>query len=162
MRIESFEGQREDEEIKAVWQQHPWVLSKAAILIIVIIFIGSLPLAIFSPSWGVKLILLSIGIAGLYGILSYYLWLNTVYILTNERIFAIFQRHLFHRTNNEVPLSNIQNVSHSKKGIWQTMFDFGEVEIETSGAKTAMILKNVGNPYQVQQKILSKELEKEN
>ncbi len=162
MRIESFEGQREDEEIKAVWQQHPWVLSKAALLIVVIIFVGSIPAATFSPSWGFELILLGIGIAGLYGILAYYLWLNTVYILTNERIFAIFQRRLFYRTNNEVPLSNIQNVSHIKKGIWQTVFDFGEVEIETSGAKTAMILKNVANPYQVQQKILSKELAKEN
>jgi len=161
MRIESFEGQREDEEIKAVWQQHPWILSKAALIIIVIIFVGSIPAAVFSPSWGFELVLLSIGIAGLYGILAYYLWLNTVYILTNERIFAIFQRHLFHRINNEVPLSNIQNVSHIKKGLWQTMFDYGEVEIETAGAKTAMILKNVPNPYQAQQKILSKELKKE-
>lgn len=157
MIIESFDGQRDNEEIKAVWRQHPWVMSRAALIAIILIFIGSLPLAIFSASWGIEALLLFIGIAGLYIVLHLYLWLNTIYILTDQRVFAIVQHRLFHRTNNEVPLENIQNVSHAKKGPWQMMFDYGEVEVETSGAKTAMRLKNVERPYFVQQKILAKE-----
>ena len=162
MIIESFDGQREDEDITAVYRQHPWVMAKAGILAVILIVIGSIPLAIgFSWgtvgfSWGTECLLLFIALAGLYFTLNLYLWLNTIYILTTQRIFGIVQKGLFHRINNEVPLANIQNVAHVKKGIWQMAFDFGEVEIQTSGSKTAMTLGNIERPYQVQQRILAK------
>jgi hypothetical protein len=156
MIIESFDGQREDEDITAVYRQHPWVMAKTGLVAVIIIVVGSIPLAV-GFSWGVESLLLFIAIAGLYFLRRIYLWLNTIYILTTQRIFAIMQRGLFHRINNEVPLANIQNASHAKKGIWQMAFDFGEVEIQTSGSKTAMVLENVERPYQVQQRILARE-----
>lgn len=95
-------------------------------------------------------------VAFIYGLSQWYLWFNTIYFLTNERIFAISQRRVLYRITNEVPLKNIQNVMHTKRGLWQMMFNFGDVEIETSGTKTAMILRSVERPYLVQQKILDK------
>lgn len=157
MIIESFDGQREDEDIVATWRQHPWVLSKTALWIILIGIIGSLPLAIWSPSWGVKFMLLGFVIAALYGLMRYYLWLNTIYILTNQRIFSIAQKGIFFRSNTEVPLANIQNVSHTQRGLFQMTLKYGDIEIETAGTKTAMFLKNVEKPYLVQQKILAKQ-----
>jgi len=157
MIIESFDGQREDEEITATWRQHPWVLMKPSIVVAVIIVLGSLPEAIWSPSWGITFMLLFTVVALLYGLMGYYLWLNTIYVLTNQRIFAITQKALFYRLNTEVPLVNIQNVSHSQKGPGQMLLGFGNVEVETSGAKTAMSLKNVEKPYRVQQKILARQ-----
>lgn len=155
MIVDSFEGQRGDEDILAVWRQHPWVLVRPAVFVILILAIVSIPMAL-SASWGLDFLLFAGAIDLLYGVSRFYLWFNTIYILTNQRIFAIIQSHLLVRTNNEVPLVNIQNVSHTKKGLAQMMFDFGEVEIETSGAKTAMRLKNVEKPYQAQQRILAK------
>jgi len=155
--IDSFDGQRENEEIVAAWRQHPWVMARAAFLAIIIILIGSLPWALFSVSWGWQVTLFFAAIAGLYLLANLYLWLNTIYFLTSERIFAIRQKQLLVRTNNEVPLVNIQNVSHTKKGLWQMLFDYGTVEVETSGAKTALRMPNVTCPYQAQQKILSSE-----
>jgi uncharacterized membrane protein YdbT with pleckstrin-like domain len=157
MTIESFDGQRESEEIAGVWRQHPLVLFKPLFWCVLIFFVGSIPQLTWSPSWGYLFWLFFAAISGLYGILSYFLWLNTIYILTNERIFAIAHRALFFRSNNEVPLKNLQNVAHVKRGIFQMLFDFGSVEIETSGTKTAMTIKNVEHPYLVQQKILSTE-----
>jgi len=157
MIIESFDGQREDEKIVATWRQHPWVLHRSGLITIIIALIGSLPQAIWSPSWGAKFMILGFVVAALYGLSKYYLWLNTIYILTNQRIFTILQKGLFFRTNIEVPLTNIQNASHTQKGLFQTLLKYGDVEIETSGAKTAMTLKNVEKPYRVQQKILAKQ-----
>ena len=156
MIIESFDGQRDDEDIVAVYRQHPFIMTKSALIAVFLIFIGSIPLAI-GFSWGVECLILFVAVAGLYFLAHIYLWLNTIYILTNQRIFAIVQRRLFHRANNEVPLPNIQNVAHEKKGVFQMALDYGEVEIQTSGSKTAMVLRNVEHPYQVQQKILAKE-----
>ena len=157
MHIKSFDGQREDEEIIAVWRQHPWVLSRSALIGALIIAVGSLPEAIWSPSWGWGAVLIFAAIALIFGGIRFYLWFNTIYILTNQRIMAICQKGVMYRTTNEVPLQNIQNVCHTKKGLSQMLLDFGEVEIETSGAKTAMIIKNIERPYKVQQRILARQ-----
>jgi len=159
MIIESFDGQKEGEEIVAVWRQHPWVLARPSLIAIALILIGSVPMAFWSPSWSAISILFFVGIAGIYLIISFYLWLNTIYILTNERVFSIYQNSAFSRTTNEVPLKNIQNASHTKKGIFQMMFDYGTVRVQTAGPSTAMEIRNVNNPYQVQQTVL-KDLEK--
>lgn len=156
MKIDSFEGQREDENIVCVWRQHAFTLTKTGFVCAGVILLGSLPEAIWSPSWGVSAILLFILIAFVYALTHWYMWFNTIYFLTNERIFAITQRRPLYRLTNEVPLKNIQNVMHSKKGLWQMMFNFGDVEIETSGAKTAMLLRAVEHPCLVQQRILDK------
>jgi len=159
MIIESFDGQNEGEKIIAVWRQHPFVFFKSSLVGILIILIGSIPQAFWDPSWGIKLIILAIGIAGIYALSVIYLWLNTIFILTSERVFSIYQSSIFSRTTNEVPLRNIQNASHSKKGIFQMMLDFGKVDIQTAGSSIALSMKNVNNPYQVQQAVL-KDLEK--
>ncbi len=159
MIIESFDGQKEGEKIIAVWRQHPFVFFKSSLVGILIILIGSIPQAFWDPSWGIKLIILAIGIAGIYALSVIYLWLNTIFILTSERVFSIYQSSIFSRTTNEVPLRNIQNASHSKKGIFQMMLDFGKVDIQTAGSSIALSMKNVNNPYQVQQAVL-KDLEK--
>lgn len=159
MIIDSFEGQKEGEEIVAVWRQHLWVLARPSLIAISLILIGSVPMAFWSPSWSVISILLFVGIAGIYLIIMFYLWFNTIYILTNERVFSIYQNSVFSRTTNEVPLKNIQNASHSKKGIFQMLLDFGQVDIQTAGSSIALSMRNVNHPYQVQQVVL-KDLEK--
>ena len=105
------------------------------------------------------MIILAVVIAGIYMLVAVYLWLNTVFILTDERVFSIYQNSFFSRTTNEVPLRNIQNASHSKKGIFQMLLDFGQVNIQTAGSSVALSMKNVNHPYQVQQTVL-KDLEK--
>jgi uncharacterized membrane protein YdbT with pleckstrin-like domain len=158
MIIDSFDGQKEGEEIVAVWRQHPWVLSRPSFIAILLVLIGSVPQAFWDPSWGIKLIILFFGIAGIYVLSAVYLWLNTIFILTDQRVFSIYQNSIFSRVTNEVPLRNIQNASHSKKGIFQMLLDFGTVDIQTAGSSIALSIKNVNNPYQVQQAVL-KDLE---
>jgi len=157
MEIESFEGQKDNEKIIASWRQHPWVLFKPSLVVILVIIIGSLPLALSEVSWATKFLIFFIAVGGVYFALELYLWLCTMYILTNERLLAISQSRLLMRTINEVPLRNIQNVSHTKKGLFQMMLDYGSVEIQTAGSTTAMTLRNVERPYKVQQKILTRE-----
>lgn len=162
MLIESFDGQRENEEIVKSYYQHPITLLKSGFISILIIGLTTIPYASSRAVWTFYLLLLGILVSAAYFTLHYYLWLNTIYILTNERIFAIVQNKLLMRKNSELPLSNIQHVSHTKSGIFQMILDYGEVEIQTAGSTTAMTLKNLSRPYQAQQKILqqSKDIEK--
>lgn len=158
MEIESFDGQKEGEKIVKVWRAHAWVLSRAGFFFALFVVVGSLPAALFSPSWGAKFLLFFVTIGGIYLILQVYLYINTVYILSSERVLSINQSKILVRTINEVPLQNIQNVSHTRKGLTQMLMNYGTVEVQTAGSTTAMQIKNIAHPYLVQQQILAKNL----
>jgi len=155
--IESFDGQKQGEKIVKVWRAHAWVMSHAGFVFALFIIVGSLPAAFFSPSWGAKFLIFVTAIGAIYLILQVYLYINTIYILTSERVLSINQSRFLVRTINEVPLQNIQNVSHTRKGLTQMLMDYGTVEIQTSGSTVAMHIKKVPHPYLVQQKIFDAE-----
>jgi len=158
MNIVSFDGQKEGEKIIRAWRAHTWVLSRAGFVFALIVIIGSIPAAFTSVSWAAKFLIFAAAIGGIYLILQVYLYINTIYILTSERVLAINQSRVLVRTINEVPLPNIQNVSHTRKGLTQMLMDYGTVEIQTSGSQVAMYIKDVAHPYLVQQRIFDSEL----
>ena len=64
---------------------------------------------------------------------NYYLSLQVV---TNERVIDIDQTGLFTREVNEMPLGNIEDVSYKQAGFWGTIFNFGNVILQTAGANS--------------------------
>ena len=46
----------------------------------------------------------------------------------------------------ETPLERIMNVGFSRRGLLQTLFAYGSVEVQVAGLPTPMVLKNVANP----------------
>lgn len=156
MNIESFDGQKDGEKIIGVWRAHTWVMSRAGFVFALLVVLGSLPWAIWNPSWSAGFLIVFLVIAAIYLLVQVYLYVNTIYILTDERVLAINQSKFLVRKINEVPLNNIQNVAHERKGLFQMMMNYGDVEIQTAGSSVAMNIKNVPHPYLVQQKILAK------
>jgi hypothetical protein len=61
---------------------------------------------------------------------NYYLSLQ---IVTSQRIIDIDQKGLFSREVNEMPLANIEDVSYKQDGFWATIFNFGNVILQTAG-----------------------------
>jgi len=149
-----FEGQRPNEEVLEIYRQHPWVMSRSAAIAIGILFIAFLPLLLPGGGNGVKLIMIGAAIACVILAVRLYIWWNTIYVLTDQRIIGSVQHKLLMRKVDEVPIGNIQNISHLKKGLWSMLFDYGIVQIQTSGSDLAMELHNVENPLTVQQSII--------
>jgi hypothetical protein len=90
---------------------------------------------------------------------DYYL---DVWIVTNKRILNIEQLGLFHRTASELALSTVQDVTSEVKGILPTLFNFGTVYIQTAGETRRFIFKEVPDPEEIKEKIISVlELERE-
>lgn len=157
MQIASFDGQKKGEKIVGAWRGHPWIMSRAGFIFALLVIIGSIPWALWHPSWSAGFLLFFLAVGGIYLILQIFIYLNTLYILTSERVIAITQNKILMRTINEVPLHNIQNVSHMRKGLFQMIMNYGDVEIQTAGSSVAMKIQNIPDPYKVQQKILAKE-----
>ena len=150
----SFEGQRLDEDIIFIRRQHPWVLMRAGLAVVAIIFASLIPLLLPGGGKGLKLIALGASIALLIALARLYMWWHTVYVISNHRVIGVEQQKLLLRQVSEVPLENIQNITHIKKGFGPNIFNFGNVQIQTSGSKVAMEIMNIDSPLEAQQKII--------
>lgn len=83
--------------------------------------------------------------------MDYYL---DVWIVTNKRVLNIEQTGLFARTVSELRLYRVQDVTSTVKGVVETIFDFGDVEIQTAGEKTRFIFEQIPHPNRVSKTIL--------
>ena len=54
-------------------------------------------------------------------------------IITTDNVTQILQVGLFHRKVSEVSMGNVEDVTAHQKGIFQTVFNYGRVHIETAG-----------------------------
>lgn len=83
--------------------------------------------------------------------MDYYL---DTWIVTSRRIINIEQSGLFHRTMSELRLYRVQDVTASINGLWATMFNYGEVEVQTAGEKLRFTFEQVRHPNDVSKAIL--------
>ncbi len=80
-------------------------------------------------------------------------WGNDLYIVSNDRIVDIEKRPLFSsEQRREASLAMVQNVSLKIPGFWATMFDYGNVVVQTAGAGE-FTFDSVPNPRDVQREI---------
>ncbi len=158
----SFDGQRSNEDVIFVLKRHPWVLAKPGFLFIGIVILLVVGIIIFGLSNITSVMIIGfICFTLLYGGYIFYLYYNFIYILTNQRIIVIEQSGIFSRRLTEAELNKIQNISFEIRGPIRTLLNFGHVQIRTAGVDPTIVLKDVDNPYEVQQKI-NKYLMKEN
>ncbi|MDD5043849.1 MAG: PH domain-containing protein [Patescibacteria group bacterium] len=100
---------------------------------------------------GISIYYLSVWLFLFAAFIDYYL---DIWIVTNERIINIEQKGLFARTVSEVKLYNIQDVTSEVKGILSTMFDFGNVYVQTAAEKERFIFRNIAAPARIAQSII--------
>lgn len=151
----TFEGQRSTEDVIFVIKRHPWVLSRAGFIGLGIILILILSLLFFGFSGITSLVIVAVVIFFIvYGLYIWFLYNNFLYILTTERLIIIEQNGLFSRRLTECELAKIQNVTIEVKGPIKTFLNFGDLKITTAGIDPLMVIKNVENPYLIQQKII--------
>jgi hypothetical protein len=82
--------------------------------------------------------------------INYYL---DFWIVTNDRVIDVEQQ-VFSRTISELDLYKVQDVTGESKGFWETMFNYGDVYIQTAGTTEHFIFEQVPNPREVARKIM--------
>ncbi|MFZ5363872.1 MAG: hypothetical protein ACOZAG_00045 [Patescibacteria group bacterium] len=102
---------------------------------------------------GVGIFLLPILLGAFYAARIFIFWYYNAFIITNRRVIDIDQRGFFERIVSEADFSEIKDVSHRRKGIWQTVFRYGDVKIQISDTDIGLGIKNVHAPENVQQLI---------
>jgi len=81
-------------------------------------------------------------------------WRNDIYELTDESVLDI-ERSPFRLKERSVAttLDRIQNVSYSKPGLINNLFDYGDLIIETAGGEGQLVFRKVPNPQWATQEI---------
>lgn len=158
-----FESQHEDEEVIFLGRAHfivnlGWI-TVLCFAIFVPLFWGEFPF--FKVLDGVTIMemtLLWYAALLFYGIQSFLLWFYNVYIVTNERLVDVDFLGLLSKTINVTQLSKIEDVNYSQKGLAQSIFNFGDVIVETAseqkttdltGETSAFTFKSIANPDSV-------------
>ncbi len=83
---------------------------------------------------------------------DYYL---DTWIVTTERIINIEQIGLFSRVISELHLNQIQDITSETHGMLATFLTYGNVYVQTAGAKQRFVFKTIDNPDDVKEKVLA-------
>lgn len=158
----TFEGKRDSEIVEIFLYSHWIVITLKAIFYAFLALLPLIPFLIFSTQ---ILLYDLLGIA-LFFLIAYYmiLWsmffyevmiyLLDTWIVTNERILDIEQKGFFYRTVSELDLSRVQDISVKTSGLIQTIFDYGDIEIQSAGALNKFKFSQVGHPNIIKDRIM--------
>ncbi|MBP9864098.1 PH domain-containing protein [Patescibacteria group bacterium] len=80
-------------------------------------------------------------------------WLD-VLIITDKRILDIDQSGLFSRTVSELRLYRTQDVTSEIRGFWHTVFDYGDIYVQTAAEVERFHMQDIAHPNRVAKMIL--------
>jgi len=93
-------------------------------------------------------ILLFIVLIALVMFITYYVYTNNRFYLTNESVIQEIQISLFSRHEQTVSLANIEDASFYQHGILQQIINYGSIRLSTEGDETTYHFTYVANPKQ--------------
>ena len=91
-------------------------------------------------------------VLGLFLIFAFYYL--TMQIITNIRIVDITQEGLFSHVISELNVDKIEDVTSQVNGIFGTIFNYGDVIIQTAGKEEHFIFHSVPNPGEIEKVVL--------
>ena len=77
-------------------------------------------------------------------------WYYTVNIVTDQRIVVIKMDNAFYHSYAEAQLEKIEDVTHTNIGVLGTVFDVGDVHIDTAGHGVDFHLRMLPRPRELQ------------
>lgn len=160
-----FSSQQEDEDVVMIIRKHWFVLVPSFAMGIFVYLFGILLVTVFPlfiPSlvsglaYNIYVLVVSLlflfNTAYLFSVwLIHYL---NVGIITTEHVVEICQESLFSRKISQLGLDKIQDVTASQKGITQTMFNYGDVDIQTAGELPNFNFTHIPTPNEIAQRIM--------
>lgn len=166
MRLDRLPNQRQDEKVALFIRRHwfaPFTIAAIGILLFIAPFVLWIALSEAFTGWfahpiigpllggGLAIYLLGVWLVCWIEFTDYYL---DTWIVSNERIINIEQAGLFNRTASELHLANVQDVTSEIRGFLHTMFNYGDVVVQTAGETVRFNFKNVPNPEHIKNAIL--------
>lgn len=149
-----FLGQRDNEEVLLATRRHWWAFGRNAIIPF-LLAVAMVVVAVMMPDPALMMVVMGLALI-LPGALTVYLyleWRNDEVIVTNQRIIRIERTILtVQEHRSEIPLSSVQqiNVENFTGDLFSRIFDYGTVNIRTSGQSGTLTLDRIPDPEGLQ------------
>lgn len=145
-----LKGHLEDgERILYVAHRHFYVFFKESVKTF---FFGlALPLFFFFLFPKLILPLMAWGIIGVLGMLYHFVdWYFDTWIITNHGIIDIERNGLFDKESKRVEYEMIDGMEYKMTGFLATIFNFGDLSVDTMGTTMSLRLKDATNPKKLE------------
>ncbi len=156
-----FNSQGDDEEVVLLLRQH-WFTNVTWLLVTIVLLLApsiifpvtlrninfSIPpgfILIFTAIW----YLVSFGFAMVNSIV----WYFNVYIVTNERVVDVDFFYLLYKQVSSTRINRVQDVTYKLGGEVRSLFNFGDVFVQTAGTEPNLEFLAVPHPEVVVRKI---------
>jgi membrane protein YdbS with pleckstrin-like domain len=103
--------------------------------------------------WGQLLFFLPVIFAIFFFFKTLYIWQRNAFIVTTHRIIDIDRRVLFDKVLTIVTYDQVEDVSGRIRGVFGTIFGYGEVVVGTGGGKVQLTAVKIKNPIDLQDQI---------
>ena len=148
-----FETQMDEEEVLLVLRAHPitqipWIIN-GIFLIILLVFVNMFAPQVFSAA---QLFILNVGVAAF--VFGYY-WFNflayffNVGIVTNHRVVDVDFHAVIYKEITEARISKVEDITAKSGGYIASLFNFGNVFVQTAGNELNIEFVGVPRPSEV-------------
>ncbi|MCL6510441.1 MAG: cyclic nucleotide-binding domain-containing protein [Anaerolineae bacterium] len=157
-----FDSQRPGELVLWFGRKHWWVLLQSQWFTILLLAIAGAtflpPLRpIFGGLFGTVLVAALLLIAFVSFLWFLIDWLNDYYVVTDQRVIHRERILIIYDSQDEAPISSVQNVSVTRPNFISTVLDTGTVSIETLGARANIQFEWVSEPNKISKLILDQQ-----
>jgi len=151
----TFHGQRKGEQVKLIVKNHPFILLWPGVKCVLAITAGIAIIMFWDNMNAFPFGLICFLISILFVARRIYNFTQSVFIVTNHRVINVEQNGYLHRRITETELHQIQDISSQMDGITRVLLKYGNLVIRTAGVSAGeeVVVKNIPQPYDVQQKI---------
>lgn len=168
MHLNSLIKQKPDEKIILTVRRHPITFVPYALFFLLLLIIpfglywllnnSSLSSYLQSQA-GYVTAVLAASIYYLSCFLFFYTYFVTfhldLWIVTNDRLLDMEQKSLFNRIISELDLFQIQDATSEVKGIFGSIFNYGNLILQTAGTVERFVFRSVANPSKLREIILN-------
>ncbi|MCK9415809.1 MAG: hypothetical protein PHG60_02060 [Candidatus Dojkabacteria bacterium] len=156
-----FDRKEEGEEIIMITRKH-WTAYFTHILVAILIPIVPIALLFISSNstdiYGKVTIYLGLFVASIVISVNVIItaivqWYYNISIITDKRILSLKVTSIFQHSYTEILWRKIQDVSHDSIGLLSSIFDIGNIYIDTAGEGIDLTLRFVPKPRNVQEVI---------
>jgi hypothetical protein len=157
-----FRDQESDERIEILLRRHVitnmrWLIPAVfALLLPSILHVvqpatlpGMAPLGNIPPSTLFMAEILWYALVAGYALENFLVWYYNVYLVTSLRLVDVDFLGLLQYSSTEAELRQVQDVEHKQTGLWQLLFNYGTVEIQTAGVRQNLVFEKVPKPHRV-------------
>jgi uncharacterized membrane protein YdbT with pleckstrin-like domain len=166
MNLNHLPNQRKGEKVELFLRRH-WLVTLR--ILVTLVVLAGVPMIVFTvlahdvTTWLNHPIVGPVFIVGatiyamaiiLFSFVEYADYYLDTWIVTNERIINIEQKGLFNRVASELQLNAVQDVTSDVKGLVRTLFDYGDVVIQTAGEVKRFHFKGIPNPEEIKERVI--------